>query len=58
MIAKRIIGFGLLAGMGYVGYLKLEDGLAGSGTDMSMVLFLGFILAVLLFFAVRRVLMS
>lgn len=58
MIAKRIIGFSLLAGMGYVGYLKLEDGLSGSGTDMSMVLFLGLILAVLLFFAVRRVLMS
>ncbi len=58
MIAKRIIGFALLAGMGYMGYVKLEDSIAGMDADISVVLFFGLILAVVLFFAIRRVLIS
>ena len=58
MIAKRILGFTALAGMGYLGYTKLQEGLSGMGLDMPMVLFLVLVLAVVLFFAVRRVLIN
>jgi hypothetical protein len=58
MIAKRIIGFALLAGMGYMGYIKLEDSIASMNADISVVAFFGLILAIVLFLAVRKVLIS
>ncbi|MCB0649840.1 MAG: hypothetical protein KDC85_01040 [Saprospiraceae bacterium] len=56
MIAKRILGMILLAGMGYMGYLKLEDTLYNLHDDAPFFLFIILLLALGVFFAVRRIL--
>lgn len=56
MIAKRVMGFIMLVGMGYMGYTKLEDSMYQMH-DGGLILFLVLLVVIFLVFAVRKIIL-
>lgn len=56
MIAKRVMGFIMLVGMGYMGYTKLEDSMYQMN-DGGLILFLVLLVVIFLVFAVRKIIL-